>query len=122
MLENLKMPAKSRTLGIDRKEMPQIDSKQRTKKLYEAYSVQYIRDKNVDLLKLKDTKDPRWVEVRGKKNYEVTYDKNDPMHKAIDSLGKAANISDLMNGEIVHINPKHPHGKNAIANIERLMK
>ena len=27
MIENLKMPAKSRTLGIDRKEMPQIDGK-----------------------------------------------------------------------------------------------
>ena len=44
------------------------------------------------------------------------------MHKAIDSLGKAANISDLMNGEVVVINPKHPHGKKAIENIQRLMK
>lgn len=88
----------------------------------ESYSVQYIRDKNVDALKLKDTRKTGWVEVRGKKNYEVTYDKNDPMHKAIDGLGKAANISDLMNGEIVYINPHHPHGKKAIANIKRLMK
>lgn len=88
----------------------------------EAYSVQYIRDKNVDVLKLKDTKKPSWIEVRGKKNYEVTYDKNDPMHRVIDSLGKAANISDLMNGEVVHINPNHPHGNKAIENIKRLMK
>ena len=90
--------------------------------ILEGYSVQYIRDKDVDVLKLKDTKNPKWVEVRGKKNYEVTYDKNDPMHKAIDSLGKAANISDLMNSEVVVINPKHPHGKKAIENIQRLMK
>lgn len=88
----------------------------------EGYSVQYIRDKNVDVLKLKDSKQASWVEVRGKKNYEVTYDRNDPMHKAIDSLGKSANISDLMNGEVVVINPNHPHAKKAIENIQRLMR
>lgn len=88
----------------------------------EGYSVQYIRDRDIDVLKLKDTNDKKWVEVRGKKNYEVTYDKTDPMHRVIDSLGKAANISDLMNGEVVHINPKHPHAKKAIENIQRLMK
>jgi len=90
--------------------------------IVEAYSVQYVRDKNMDVLKLRDTSEKGWVEVRGKKNYEVTYDKNDPMHKAIDGLGKAANISDLMNGEIVHINPHHQYGKMAIQNIQRLMK
>jgi hypothetical protein len=88
----------------------------------ESYFVQYIRDKNVDVLKLKDSKQASWVEVRGKKNYEVTYDKNDPMHKAIDGLGKAASISDLMNGDVVSINPHHPHGKKAIETVERLMK
>ena len=88
----------------------------------ESYFVQYIRDKNVDVLKLKDSKQASWVEVRGKKNYEVTYDKNDPLHKAIDGLGKAASISDLMNGDVVSINPHHPHGKKAIENIQRLMK
>jgi hypothetical protein len=44
------------------------------------------------------------------------------MHKAIDGLGKAASISDLMNGDVVSINPHHPHGKKAIENIQRLMK
>jgi hypothetical protein len=88
----------------------------------ESYSVQYIRDKNIDLLKLKDTSTRGWVEVRGKKNYEVDYDKNDPMHKLIDNIGKAANISDLMNGEIVIINPKHPHSKKAIESINRYLK
>ena len=92
------------------------------KYILEGYSVQYVRDKDVDVLKLKDTKSPKWVEVRGKKNYEVTYDRNDQMHKAIDSLGKAANISDLMNGEVVVINPNHPHAKKAIENIQRLMR
>ena len=88
----------------------------------ESYFVQYIRDKNVDVFKLKDSKQASWVEVRGKKNYEVTYDKNDPLHKAIDGLGKAASISDLMNGDVVSINPHHPHGKKAIETVERLMK
>jgi len=74
------------------------------------------------VLKIKDSKEKSWVEVRGKKNYEVSHDKNDLMHKAIDGLGKAANISDLMNGEIVHINPKHPHGEKAINMLKRLMK
>jgi len=84
----------------------------------ESYFVQYIRDKNVDVLKLKDSKQASWVEVRGKKNYEVTYDKNDPLHKAIDGLGKAASISDLMNGDVVSINPHHPHGKKAIETVK----
>ena len=88
----------------------------------EGYSVQYIRDKNMDVLKLKDTSKSGWVEVRGKKNYEVTYDKNDIMHKTIDALGKAANISDLMNGEVVNINPKHPDGREAIEAIKRHLK
>ncbi len=88
----------------------------------EAYFVQYVRDKDIDVLKLRDTNQKGWVEVRGKKNYEVTYDKNDPMHKAIDGLGKAASISDLMNGDVVSINPHHAHGKKAIENIQRLMK
>jgi hypothetical protein len=88
----------------------------------EGYSVQYIRDKDIDVLKLKDTSKKGWVEIRGKKNYEVNYDRNDPMHKTIDKLGKAANISDLMNGEIVIINPHHPHGKKAIEAINRHLK
>jgi hypothetical protein len=87
----------------------------------EGYSVQYIRDKNIDVLKLKDTSKSGWVEVRGKKNYEVNYDKNDPMHKTIDALGKAANISDLINGEVVVINPKHPHGPKAIEAIRKIL-
>jgi hypothetical protein len=88
----------------------------------EGYSVQYIRDKNIDVLKLKDTSKRGWVEVRGKKNYEVNYDKNDPMHKTIDALGKAANISDLINGEVVVINPKHPHGTKAIEAIRKILQ
>lgn len=88
----------------------------------EGYSVQYIRDKSIDVLKLKKTNDTKWVEVRGKKNYETSYDGTDVMHQAIDTLGKAANISDLMNGEVVVINPKHPHAKKAIETISRFMK
>lgn len=88
----------------------------------EGYSVQLVRDRGIDVLKLKDSKQKGWVEVRGKKNYETSYDKKDKMHQTIDGLGKAGNISDLMNGEIVHLNPSHPHGKNAIELIKGLMK
>jgi hypothetical protein len=88
----------------------------------EGYMVQYIRDKDQDVLKLKTSKDRSWVEVRGKKNYEISYDENDSMHRAIDGLGKAANISDLMNGDIINIDPKHIHGKKSIDMIKKLMK
>ena len=87
-----------------------------------GYSVQLVRDKGMDLLNLKDSKKSGWVEVRGKKNYETAYDKKDSMHQTIDGLGKAGNISDLMNGEVVNINPNHPHGKKAIELVRRLLK
>ena len=101
-----------------------VNQKMKTFQKYfaEGYMVQYIRDKDQDVLKLKNTDEKSWVEVRGKKNYEVTYDRNDPMHKAIDGLGKAANISDLMNGEVVYINPNHPHAKKALDTIKKQMK
>ena len=37
------------------------------------------------------------------------------LHQLLDRIGKASNISDLINGEVVGINPKHPDGKNAKA-------
>lgn len=93
------------------------------KKFLESYSVQFVRDKDVDVLKLKDSSKKGWVEVRGKKGYESGgYNKRDKLHSTIDKLGKAANISDLMNGDEVHINPKHPHAKKAIETIKKLMR
>lgn len=88
----------------------------------EGVKLQLIRDKNQDVLKLWNKGDTKWVEVRGKPNFEIKFDKKDELHKVISSLGKSANISDFVNGEIVSINPNHPDGKKALKTIERLMK
>ena len=60
-----------------------------------------------------DTKTKKRIEVRCKKEYETNYDASDKLHQVLDSVGKAANISELMNGEVVGINPKHPQGADA---------
>ena len=45
------------------------------------------------------------TEVSGKpQNYEIKHDKNDKF-QLIDKIGKAVNISELMNGEVVSIIP-----------------
>lgn len=88
----------------------------------EGVKLQLIRGKDQDTLKLWNKGDTKWVEVRGKPNFEVKFDKKDELHKVISSLGKSANISDFVNGEVVSINPRHPDGKKALKTIERLMK
>lgn len=88
----------------------------------EGIKLKYIRDKNMGVLKMWDTKEKSWVELRGKPNFETTFDPKDPLHKAIKDLGKAANISDFVNGETVSINPNHPDGKKALSTIKKLMK
>ena len=82
----------------------------------EGYELRLERDKSANLLVLhvKDTRTGRRSEVRGKLGYETTgYDANDKLHQLLDKIGKASNISDLMNGEVVTINPKHPQGTSA---------
>ena len=81
--------------------------------LAEGYKLKLERDKNIDVLHIVDTKTKKRIEVRGKKNYETNYDPNDKLHQVLDKVGKAANISELMNGEVVGINPKHPKGPDA---------
>lgn len=88
----------------------------------EGIKLKLIRGKGQDILKMKDTKEKSWVELRGKPDFETKYDPKDSLHKAITALGKSANISDFMNGDEVTINPKHPDGKVALKTIERLMK
>ena len=88
----------------------------------EGIKVQLVRGKDQDTLKMWDTTQKGWVELRGKPNFEVKYDANDPLHKAILNLGKAANISDFVNGDIININPSHPDAKKALETIKRLMK
>ena len=83
--------------------------------LTEGIKLRLERDKNVDILHIQDTNEKSRVEVRGKKDYESGgYDANDKLHQVLDRVGKAANISDLMNGDVVHINPNHPQGSRAI--------
>ena len=83
----------------------------------EAFELKLERDKRAKLLVLhvKDTKTGNRSEVRGKPGYEVDgYDPKDKLHQVLDKIGKSANMSDLMNGEKVTINPSHPKGKEAI--------
>jgi len=83
--------------------------------LAEGIKLRLERDKNIDVLHIQDTNEKSRVEVRGKKGYETDgYDPMDKLHQVLDRVGKAASISDLMNGDVVHINPHHPQGTRAI--------
>src|SRR5210317_1730261 len=81
-----------------------------------------IRNKNMDVMKMWNKGDKKWVELRGKPGFETKYDPKDPLHKAITALGKSASISDFMNGDEVSINPNHPDGKKALKTIKGIMK
>jgi 5'(3')-deoxyribonucleotidase len=86
----------------------------------ESVAIKFERGDDYDILHIKE-KGKNRVEVRGKSGYESgNYDPKDKLHKLLDSLGKAANISELMNGETVVINPKHPDGPKAIDNLTDL--
>jgi hypothetical protein len=83
--------------------------------LTEGIKLRLERDKHIDVLHIQDTKEKHRVEVRGKKGYESgNYDPQDKLHQVLDRVGKAANISELINGEVVSINPNHPQGTRAI--------
>ena len=91
--------------------------------IVEGIMLRLERDYDADMLVLhvKDTKTDNRTEVRGKLGYESGgYDEKDKLHQLLDKIGKAANISDLMNGEIVHINPKHPKGPESIKTATKL--
>ena len=83
--------------------------------LTEGIKLRLERDKHMDVLHIWDTKEKHRVEVRGKKGYETDgYDPMDKLHQVLDRVGKAASVSDLMNGDVVDINPHHPQGARAI--------
>ena len=83
--------------------------------LTEGIRLKLERDKHMDVLHIWDTNEKHRVEVRGKKGYETNgYDPDDKLHQVLDSVGRAASVSDLMNGDIVDINPHHPQGDRAI--------
>ena len=84
------------------------------KKTNEGYKLQLERDTDMMILNIVDTSTGRRTEVRGKPGYETgNYDPNDKLHMLLDKIGKSADISQLMNGEPVGINPKHPEGASA---------
>jgi len=96
-----------------RKGMGVVESK---KNFNEGYKLQLERDPNMYVLHITDTTTGKRTEVRGKSDYETTgYDANDKLHQLLDKIGKTANISELINGEVVTINPKHPDAKKAKA-------
>jgi len=82
----------------------------------EGYRLRLERDKSANMLVLhiKDTRTGRRSEVRGKLGYETDgYDPNDKLHQLLDKVGRSASVSDMMNGDVVHINPRHPQGPSA---------
>ncbi len=84
------------------------------KKTNEGYKLQLERDTDMMVLNIVDTATGKRTEVRGKPGYETgNYDPNDKLHMLLDKIGKSADISQLMNGEPVGINPKHPEGASA---------
>ena len=84
--------------------------------LAEGFKLQLERDKELLVLNITDTKTGNRTEVRGKPGYETDgYDPNDSLHQLLDQVGKSANISELMNGTTVVINPKHPDAEKAKA-------
>ena len=92
--------------------------------IQEAYKLQLIRDRHMDVLKITDTKNPKTkIEVRGKKGYEIDgYDRKDRLHSLLDKIGKAANMSDLVNGKVVSINPKHPDARKANRTLDKIVR
>lgn len=86
----------------------------------EGYKLQLERDADMYVLHITDNDTGRRTEVRGKSGYESgNYDANDKLHQLLDKIGKASNISDLINGEVVGINPKHPDGASAKAHTKK---
>ena len=85
-------------------------------KFNEGYKLQLERDADMYVLHITDTATGKRTEVRGKSNYETDgYDANDRLHQLLDKIGKTANVSELINGEVVTINPKHPDADRAKA-------
>jgi len=110
---------------LDKKGIPPvINSKGNANVLFnlglaEGYKLQLERDKKMLVLNITNTETGRRTEVRGKPDYESGgYDPDDKLHQLLDALGKSVDMSQLMNGEPVGINPKHPHGAKAKASTD----
>ncbi len=91
--------------------------------IIENYRLKLERDKksNMDVLHVINIKTGGRTEIRGKSGYETdNYDSKDPLHKLIDKIGKSTNISNLMNGDDVSVNPEHPKGKLALRILQKI--
>jgi GNAT superfamily N-acetyltransferase len=96
---------------------------QTSESVNEGYKLQLERDTDMMVLNITDTSTGKRTEVRGKSGYETNnYDANDKLHQLLDKISKSANISELMNGEVVGINPKHPDGPSAAAATDTAFK
>tara|TARA_B100000900_G_scaffold416081_1_gene448950 strand:+ start:1160 stop:3601 length:2442 start_codon:yes stop_codon:yes gene_type:complete len=93
-----------------------------TDDINEGYVLRLENDEDLLVLHIRNTNTGERAEVRGNPNYEIDYDENDELHQLLDVIGKASNISELMNGKIVSVNPKHPDGPKSYAALDDAMK
>ena len=87
----------------------------------EGYRLRLENNDDLLVLNITNTNTGERAEVRGNPNYEIDYDENDELHQLLDVIGKASNISELMNGKIVTVNPKHPDGPKSYAALANAM-
>ena len=92
-----------------------------TDDINEGYVLRLENDEDLLVLHIRNTNTGERAEVRGNPNYEIDYDENDELHQLLDVIGKASNISELMNGKIVSVNPKHPDGPKSYAALDDAM-
>lgn len=92
----------------------------------ESYKLQLLRSPNEDVLKVLSNRQPSWVEIRGKPNYETSYDPNDRLHKFLDKLD-APTVAALMSGDTKFLSPNNSRttpsinmAKTTMANEEQL--
>lgn len=79
----------------------------------DVHHMQLIHGKHVDTLKIHKGGTDKWVEVRGKPNYETHgYDPKDKLHKVLDQIG-APTVSALMAGDKVFLNPNNSRSKSS---------
>jgi len=80
------------------------------------------RGSDFDTLKVTKGKDKKWIEVRGKSNYETSgYDKKDSLHQFLDKLDPAT-VAKLMDGSEVYLNPNNRRTTPAIKQAEKLFE
>ena len=100
--------------------MPEVNEAKKSKKA--NFKIQLERADGMYILHIQNSKTKERTEVRGKAGYEGDgYDPTDRLHQLLDKVGKSANISELMNGEVVSINPNHPDGPSSREEVTKAM-